>query len=80
MKTNRRQFLARTALGVGSALLAPQLLAETKPAPKYFDPYETVPLGRTKLKCLARVPRHGDAGRQSRIQSHPHGQGRSSRR
>jgi len=51
MKTNRRRFLARTALGVGSALLAPQLLAQTKPAPKYFDPYEPVALGHTKLKC-----------------------------
>jgi len=51
MKTNRRQFLARTALGVGSALLAPQLLAETKPAPKFFNPYEPVALGQTPLKC-----------------------------
>src|SRR5262245_65123150 len=51
MKTSRRQFLSRTALGVGSALLAPRLLAETKPAPKYFDPYEAVSLGRSKLKC-----------------------------
>src|SRR6187399_1319900 len=51
MKTSRRQFLSRTALGVGSALLAPQLLADSKPAPKYFDPYEAVSLGTTKLKC-----------------------------
>jgi len=51
MRTNRRQFLARTALAVGSALLTPQLLAETKPVLKYFEPYESVPLGRTKLKC-----------------------------
>lgn len=51
MRTNRRRFLARTALGVGSALLAPQLLAQTKPAPKFFDPYEPIALGHTKLKC-----------------------------
>jgi len=51
MKTNRRQFLARTALGVGSALVAPQLLADTTPAPKFFNPYEIVPLGKTKLRC-----------------------------
>ena len=51
MKTNRRQFLSRTALGVSGALLAPRLLADTKPAPKYFDPYEDVPLGSTKLRC-----------------------------
>jgi aryl-alcohol dehydrogenase-like predicted oxidoreductase len=50
MKSTRRQFLARTALGVSTALLAPRLLAETKPAPKFFDPYEIVPVGRTKLK------------------------------
>jgi aryl-alcohol dehydrogenase-like predicted oxidoreductase len=51
MKLQRRQFLTRTALGVGGALLAPQLLAQTKPAPKYFDPYEPVALGKSKLKC-----------------------------
>jgi aryl-alcohol dehydrogenase-like predicted oxidoreductase len=51
VKANRRQFLARTALGVGTALLAPQLLAQTKPAPGYFDPYELVGLGKTRLKC-----------------------------
>lgn len=50
MKTTRREFLSRTALGVGTALLAPRLLAETPPAPKFFNPYETVPVGRTKLK------------------------------
>ncbi len=55
MKTNRRQFLARTSLGLGGALLAPQLLGETKPASVAFDPYEPVAIGRTKLKfsrCL----------------------------
>jgi aryl-alcohol dehydrogenase-like predicted oxidoreductase len=64
MKTNRRQFLTRTALGLGSALLAPQLLAETKPAAKFFDPYERVALGRTKLKvsrlCLGTGVRGGN--------------------
>lgn len=64
MKTTRRQFLTRTALGVGSTLLAPQLLAETKPAPKCFDPYERVPLGRTGLKvsrvCLGTGMRGGN--------------------
>ena len=51
MKLPRRQFLNRTALGLGGVWLAPQLLAETKPAPTYFDPYATVTLGRTPLKC-----------------------------
>lgn len=50
MKIPRREFLGRTALGLGSALLAPRLLAEPLALPKPFDPYETVPLGRTKLK------------------------------
>ena len=64
MKTTRRRFLTRTALGVGSALLAPQLLAETKPAPSFFDPCERVPLGRTGLKvsrvCLGTGMRGGN--------------------
>lgn len=64
MKTTRRRFLTKTALGLGSALLAPQLLAETKTAPKFFDPYEQVPLGRTGLKvsrvCLGTGMRGGN--------------------
>ncbi len=64
MKTNRREFLTRTALGLGSALLAPQLLAETKPAAKFFDPYEQVALGKTKLNvsrfCLGTGVRGGN--------------------
>jgi aryl-alcohol dehydrogenase-like predicted oxidoreductase len=64
MKTNRRQFLTRTALGLGSALLAPQLLAETRLAATYFDPYERVALGKTKLKvsrfCLGTGVRGGN--------------------
>jgi len=51
MKLPRRQFLNRTALGLGGVWLAPQLLADTKPAPRYFDPYAPVTLGRTPLKC-----------------------------
>ncbi len=50
MKIPRREFLGRTALGLGSALLAPRLLAEPLTLPKPFDPYERVPLGKTKLK------------------------------
>ena len=64
MKIRRREFLARTALGLGSALLAPQLLAETKPAAKYFNPYERVALGKTKLNvsrvCLGTGVRGGN--------------------
>jgi aryl-alcohol dehydrogenase-like predicted oxidoreductase len=50
MKIPRREFLGRTALGFGSAMLAPQLLAEPLLAPKPFDPYERVALGKTKLR------------------------------
>jgi aryl-alcohol dehydrogenase-like predicted oxidoreductase len=50
MKIPRREFLGRTALGLGSALFAPRLLAEPLTLPKPFDPYERVPLGNTKLK------------------------------
>jgi aryl-alcohol dehydrogenase-like predicted oxidoreductase len=50
MKIPRREFLTRAALGVGSALVAPQLLAQSNPAPKPFDPYERITLGKTKLK------------------------------
>lgn len=50
MKIARREFLSRSALGVGGALLAPPLLAETKPPVQRFDPYESVPLGKSKLK------------------------------
>lgn len=50
MRIPRREFLARTALGLGSALLTPQLLAEIPSTAKPFDPYERVALGKTKLK------------------------------
>lgn len=50
MKIQRREFLTRTALGVGGALVAPQLLAEVPVATKPFDPFERVPIGKTKLK------------------------------
>jgi len=64
MKLRRRDFLTKTALGFGSALLAPQLLAETKPAPGYFDPWERVPLGKTGIKvsrfCLGTGMRGGN--------------------
>jgi aryl-alcohol dehydrogenase-like predicted oxidoreductase len=48
MKIKRRQFLAQSALTVGGTLLGAPLLAK-ETAPKFFDPYERVPLGKTKL-------------------------------
>lgn len=50
MKTSRRKFIARTALGVSSAILAPRLLGEIPVAPNTFAPYERVAIGKTKLK------------------------------
>lgn len=50
MRIKRREFLTRSALGVGAALLGTPLLAEEKPRAKFFDPYEPVSLGKTKLK------------------------------
>lgn len=50
MKIRRREFLGRTALGLGSAMLAPRLLAEPLLTPKPFAPYEPVAIGKTKLK------------------------------
>jgi aryl-alcohol dehydrogenase-like predicted oxidoreductase len=49
MSIKRREFLKRSALGVGGLVAGIGLArAETKPA--MFDPYETVSLGQTKLK------------------------------
>ncbi|MGN6642934.1 MAG: aldo/keto reductase, partial [Verrucomicrobiota bacterium] len=50
MKIQRREFLTRSALGVGGALLGAPLLAQAKPDAQTFDPFEAVPLGKTRLK------------------------------
>ena len=50
MKIKRRQFLAKTALGVGAAFLgAPMLSRADASKPIFFDPYAPVSLGKTKL-------------------------------
>ncbi len=46
----RREFLAGSIAGAGSLLLATELTAAVKPVPVTFDPYERVPLGKTKIK------------------------------
>ncbi len=50
MKIQRREFIKQSALGISGMLTGVQLgrAAEAKPA--YFDPYETLALGQTKLK------------------------------
>ncbi len=52
MKMNRRDFLATSLAGVGGALLASRLapVAPETAAPKTFDPFELVPLGKTGIK------------------------------
>lgn len=50
MKIKRREFLAKSALGLGGALLGTPLLARAEATAKSFDPFERVPLGKTKLK------------------------------
>jgi aryl-alcohol dehydrogenase-like predicted oxidoreductase len=50
MKVTRRKFLTQAALGVSGTVLAPRLRADIPQAVKTFDPYERVPIGRTKLK------------------------------
>jgi hypothetical protein len=51
MKIHRREFLTRSALGVGGALLGAGCVTGSSTRAQYFDPYEKVSLGRTKLKC-----------------------------
>lgn len=49
MKTTRRDFLAKSALGVSGALLGAGCLS-TKSQSKTYDPFETVRLGKSKVK------------------------------
>ena len=50
MNIKRREFLAQSALGLGGVLLGAPLLAKAEAPVKFFDPFEPVPLGKTKLK------------------------------
>ena len=50
MKIPRREFLKKSALGVGGILVGVQLGAAASAAPKTFDPFALVPLGKTDLK------------------------------
>ncbi len=49
MKIKRREFLKQSALGIGG-MLAGAKLARAEAEPKYFEPFEKVPLGKTKLE------------------------------
>ena len=51
MKMRRREFLQKSAAGVGSALLGAHWAAAAESSiPKRFDPFETVRLGKSDLK------------------------------
>jgi aryl-alcohol dehydrogenase-like predicted oxidoreductase len=64
MKMTRREFLHRSALGAGGLLVGTGLADAAISKPKCFDPYERVPLGKTKLKvsrvCLGTGMRGGN--------------------
>jgi len=49
MQIERREFLKRSALGVGGLLAGAQLAAAETAAPKFFDPFARVPLGKSGL-------------------------------
>jgi len=63
MKLLRREFLQRTALGIGGLIVGAPRLADAGPPPPYFDPYALIPLGKTSLKvsrfCLGTGMRGG---------------------
>ncbi len=67
MKIQRREFVKRSALGLGGILAGVPLANAAESKPASFDPYDTVSLGQTKLKpsrfCLG-TGMHG-ANRQS---------------
>src|SRR5512138_2677675 len=72
MKLQRREFLQRTALGLGALVVGAPRLAEAAPAPASFDPFALVALGRTPLKvsrfCLGTGMRGGGgASNHSRL-------------
>lgn len=50
MKIKRREFIYKSALGVGGLVLGASLSSSAKPDTNGFDPYEIVPLGKTGLK------------------------------
>jgi aryl-alcohol dehydrogenase-like predicted oxidoreductase len=50
MKIKRREFLKSSAVGVGGLLAGLPFAAPAQAAKTFYDPYETVPLGKTGLK------------------------------
>jgi aryl-alcohol dehydrogenase-like predicted oxidoreductase len=50
MQIPRREFIKRSAVGISGAVVGLPLTQAADPKPTCFDPYELVPLGKTKLK------------------------------
>src|SRR6516164_6697784 len=54
MKIGRRDFIKQSTLGVGSLLAGASIARGKESVPVRFDPYEQMPLGKTKVK-MSRV-------------------------
>jgi aryl-alcohol dehydrogenase-like predicted oxidoreductase len=54
MKIQRREFVKRSALGLGGILVGVPLANAAESKPTFFDPYGTVSLGQTRIK-MSRV-------------------------
>lgn len=67
MGMKRREFLARSIAGMGGLLLGPRCISSAGQKSANFDPYERVPLGKTKI-MVSRVG-FGTGMRGSRRQS-----------
>ena len=72
----RREFLKKSALGVGGLLVGAPLGAAEKVPPQCFDPYELVPLGKSGLKfsrvCMGTGMRGGNRqSNQTRLGREP---------
>jgi aryl-alcohol dehydrogenase-like predicted oxidoreductase len=50
MKIQRREFVKRSALGLGGILAGVPLVKAAEAKPACFDPYQIVPLGRTRIQ------------------------------
>ena len=64
MRLKRREFLKQSALGIGGLLAGAELAAGAAATGAFYDPYESVPLGKTKLRvsrfCLGTGMRGGN--------------------
>jgi hypothetical protein len=67
LQINRRNFIKQSTLGLGGVLVGVNLSAVEQAKPSRVDPFESVPLGKSKLKvsrvCMGTGVRGG--GRQS---------------